>query len=223
MGFNIAIDGPAGAGKSTIAHRTARELSFIYVDTGALYRALAVYLVDQGISPKDVSKVEQAVKSVKVSIVYEGEEQQVLVNGENVTGRLRTEAVGEMASSIAVIPAVRASLLDIQRELARKHDVLMDGRDIGTNVLPDAELKIYLTASVDTRATRRYLELKEKGENPERSKIAEDIRERDERDMNRPIAPLKQAEDAVYLDTSHMNIDEVVETIKNLYRERVSA
>ena len=223
MGFNIAIDGPAGAGKSTIARRTAQELSFIYVDTGALYRALAVFLVDEGVSPEDTEKVKEAVKSVKVSIAYENGEQQVLVNGKNVTDRLRAESVGNMASTISAIPAVRAALLDLQRDLAKAHDVLMDGRDIGTNVLPDAELKIYLTASVETRAERRYRDLQEKGVEKPLSEIKKEIEERDHRDMTRAIAPLKQAEDAVYLDTSHMNIDEVVEAIKKLYRERKEA
>lgn len=223
MGFNIAIDGPAGAGKSTIARRTAQELSFIYVDTGALYRALAVFLVDEGVSPEDTEKVKEAVKSVKVSIAYENGEQQVLVNGKNVTDRLRAESVGNMASTISAIPAVRAALLDLQRDLAKAHDVLMDGRDIGTNVLPDAELKIYLTASVETRAERRYMDLQEKGVEKPLSEIKKEIEERDHRDMTRAIAPLKQAEDAVYLDTSHMNIDEVVEAIRKLYRERKKA
>lgn len=223
MGFNIAIDGPAGAGKSTIARRTAQELSFIYVDTGALYRALAVFLVDEGVSPEDTEKVKEAVKSVKVSIAYENGEQQVLVNGKNVTDRLRAESVGNMASTISAIPAVRAALLDLQRDLAKAHDVLMDGRDIGTNVLPYAELKIYLTASVETRAERRYRDLQEKGVEKPLSEIKKEIEERDHRDMTRAIAPLKQAEDAVYLDTSHMNIDEVVEAIRQLYRERKKA
>ena len=223
MGFNIAIDGPAGAGKSTIARRTAQELSFIYVDTGALYRALAVFLVDEGVSPENTEKVKEAVKSVKVSIAYENGEQQVLVNGKNVTDRLRAESVGNMASTISAIPAVRAALLDLQRDLAKAHDVLMDGRDIGTNVLPDAELKIYLTASVETRAERRYRDLQEKGVEKALSEIRKEIEERDHRDMTRAIAPLKQAEDAVYLDTSHMNIDEVVEAIGKLYRERKKA
>ena len=223
MGFNIAIDGPAGAGKSTIARRTAQEFSFIYVDTGALYRALAVFLVDEGVSPEDTEKVKEAVKSVKVSIAYENGEQQVLVNGKNVTDRLRAESVGNMASTISAIPAVRAALLDLQRDLAKAHDVLMDGRDIGTNVLPDAELKIYLTASVETRAERRYRDLQEKGVEKALSEIRKEIEERDHRDMTRAIAPLKQAEDAVYLDTSHMNIDEVVEAIGKLYRERKKA
>ena len=223
MGFNIAIDGPAGAGKSTIARRTAQELSFIYVDTGALYRALAVFLVDEGVSPEDTENVKEAVKSVKVSIAYENGEQQVLVNGRNVTDRLRAESVGNMVSTISAIPAVRAALLDLQRDLAKAHDVLMDGRDIGTNVLPDAELKIYLTASVETRAERRYRDLQEKGVEKPLSEIKKEIEERDHRDMTRAIAPLKQAEDAVYLDTSHMNIDEVVEAIRQLYRERKKA
>ena len=223
MGFNIAIDGPAGAGKSTIARRTAQELSFIYVDTGALYRALAVFLVDEGVSPEDTEKVKEAVKSVKVLIAYENGEQQVLVNGKNVTDRLRAESVGNMASTISAIPAVRAALLDLQRDLAKAHNVLMDGRDIGTNVLPDAELKIYLTASVETRAERRYRDLQEKGVEKPLSEIKKEIEERDHRDMTRAIAPLKQAEDAVYLDTSHMNIDEVVEAIRKLYRERKKA
>ena len=223
MGFNIAIDGPAGAGKSTIARRTAQELSFIYVDTGALYRALAVFLVDEGVSPEDTEKVKGAVKSVKVSIAYENGEQQVLVNGKNVTDRLRAESVGNMASTISAIPAVRAALLDLQRDLAKAHDVLMDGRDIGTNVLPDAELKIYLTASVETRAERRYRDLQEKGVEKPLSEIKKEIEERDHRDMTRAIAPLKQAEDAVDLDTSHMTIDEVVEAIRKLYRERKKA
>ena len=179
MGFNIAIDGPAGAGKSTIARRTAQELSFIYVDTGALYRALAVFLVDEGVSPEDTEKVKEAVKSVKVSIAYENGEQQVVVNGKNVTDRLRAESVGNMASTISAIPAVRAALLDLQRDLAKALDVLMDGRDIGTNVLPDAELKIYLTASVETRTERRYRDLQEKGVEKPLSEIKKEIEERD--------------------------------------------
>lgn len=219
MGFNIAIDGPAGAGKSTIARRTAQELSFIYVDTGALYRALAVFLVDEGISPEETEKVGEAVKSVKVSIAYENGEQQVLVNGKNVTSRLRAEAVGNMASRVSAIPAVRAALLDLQRDLAKAHDVLMDGRDIGTNILPHAQLKIYLTASVETRAKRRFLEQQEKGDTHTLEEIEEEIRDRDQRDMSREIAPLRQAEDAILVDSSDLSIDEVVERIKECYRE----
>ena len=223
MRFNLAIDGPAGAGKSTIAKRVAKELSFVYVDTGAMYRAMGIYFSDLGIAPEEQEKIEAACKNVKISISYENGEQQVLVNGKNVTSRLRAEAVGNMASRVSAIPAVRAALLDLQRDLAKAHDVLMDGRDIGTNVLPEAELKIYLTASVETRAERRYKELQEKGEKKDFSAIKEEIEKRDYQDMTRAIAPLKQAEDAVYLDTSHMNIDEVVEAIKKLYRERKEA
>ena len=223
MRFNLAIDGPAGAGKSTIAKRVAKELSFVYVDTGAMYRAMGIYFSDLGIAPEEQEKIEAACKDVKISISYENGEQQVLVNGKNVTSRLRAEAVGNMASKVSAIPAVRAALLDLQRDLAKAHDVLMDGRDIGTNVLPEAELKIYLTASVETRAERRYKELQEKGEKKDFSAIKEEIEKRDYQDMTRAIAPLKQAEDAVYLDTSHMNIDEVVEAIKKLYRERKEA
>ena len=223
MRFNLAIDGPAGAGKSTIAKRVAKELSFVYVDTGAMYRAMGIYFSDLGIAPEEQEKIEAACKDVKISISYENGEQQVLVNGKNVTSRLRAEAVGNMASRVSAIPAVRAALLDLQRDLAKAHDVLMDGRDIGTNVLPEAELKIYLTASVETRAERRYKELQEKGEKKDFSAIKEEIEKRDYQDMTRAIAPLKQAEDAVYLDTSHMNIDEVVEAIKKLYRERKEA
>jgi len=222
MGFNIAIDGPAGAGKSTIAKRVAKELSFIYVDTGALYRALAVFMVDQGVDPADRIAVSEAAGRVEVAITYEEEVQQVWVNGENVTGRLRTEAAGNMASVISAIPEVRAALLELQRELAKLYEVVMDGRDIGTMVLPNAELKIYLTASVQTRADRRYKELIEKGEKADWEKIAADIEERDARDMNREISPLRQAKDAVLVDSSHLTIDEVTEQIKALYKERCS-
>ncbi len=213
MGFNIAIDGPAGAGKSTIARRTAQELSFIYVDTGALYRALAVFLVDEGVSPEDTEKVKEAVKSVKVSIAYENGEQQVLVNGKNVTDRLRAESVGNMASATSGYGFVRAKLLSLQQDMAAQHNVIMDGRDIGTCVLPNAQLKIFLTASVEVRAKRRYDELVAKGEQCDLAEIEKDISERDYRDMHREIAPLKAAEDAVMLDSSDLNIDEVVEAI----------
>ena len=224
MSFNIAIDGPAGAGKSTIAKRVSKELGFIYVDTGAMYRAIAVYMMQNQIDIHDDAAVQKACSKISISIAYSDDgEQQVILNGENVTGLIRTEEVSKMASVTSANPAVRATLLDLQRDLAAKEDVLMDGRDIGTNVLPEAELKIYLTASVETRAERRYKELQEKGEKKDFSAIKEEIEKRDYQDMTRAIAPLKQAEDAVYLDTSHMNIDEVVEAIKKLYRERKEA
>lgn len=216
MGYNIAIDGPAGAGKSTVAKRVAKELGYIYVDTGALYRALAVFFLKEGLKPEDTEKIADVCKKAKVSIEYENGVQQVFLNGENVTGMLRTEEVGNMASVSSAIKEVREQLLELQRELARTKDVVMDGRDIGTNILPNADVKVYLTASVETRAKRRYTELQEKGVACDFNEIAHDIEERDTRDMNREIAPLMQAEDAVLVDSSDMTIDEVVNTIKAL-------
>lgn len=220
MGFNIAIDGPAGAGKSTIAKRVAKELSFIYVDTGAMYRAVALYLIKNRISPEDEAGLLRACGQIHISIEYENGEQQVILNGENVTGQLRNEEVGNMASAAAAKPCVRETLLTLQRDLAVKADVLMDGRDIGTNILPDAQLKIYLTASVETRAGRRFRELQEKGEACTLEAIAKDIEERDRKDMSRETAPLKMAEDAVLVDSSEMDIEEVAARIISLYRER---
>lgn len=216
MGYNVAIDGPAGAGKSTVAKRVAKELGFIYVDTGAMYRALAVFFLQRGLKPEETAQIAKQCKEAKVSIGYEDGMQQVYLNGDNVTALLRTEEVGNMASVSSAIPEVRAQLLELQRELAKTRDVVMDGRDIGTNILPDADVKVYLTASVMTRANRRYLELKEKGIACNLDEIAHDIKERDARDMNREIAPLRQAEDAVLVDSSELSIDEVVEIIKSL-------
>lgn len=213
MGYNVAIDGPAGAGKSTIAKLVAKEKGYIYVDTGAMYRGLAIHFIKKGLKAEDIKGIVEACKDAEVSIVYENDVQQIYLNGENVTAMLRTEKVGNMASKTSAIPAVREKLLELQRTLAREKDVIMDGRDIGTNILPNADVKIYLTASVETRATRRYKELLEKGENCVYEEIAQDIKERDERDMNREIAPLKQAEDAILVDSSEMTIDEVVKTI----------
>ena len=213
MGYNVAIDGPAGAGKSTIAKLVAKEKGYIYVDTGAMYRALAIHFLKKGIAPENTEEVIDACRDAVVSIRYEDGAQQVYLNGENVTGMLRTEEVGNMASRTSAIPEVREKLLELQRTLARENDVIMDGRDIGTNILPDADVKIYLTASVETRAKRRYDELKEKGEDCDLEQIARDIKERDERDMNRETAPLKKAEDAILVDSSHMTIPEVVSEI----------
>lgn len=218
MTYNIAIDGPAGAGKSTIARRVAKELSFIYVDTGAMYRTIALSLLRCGIDAKDEARVSEALPGIQVSIAYRDGEQQMLLNGENVSGLIRTEEVGNMASKAAALPCVREKLLDLQKELARTHDVVMDGRDIGTNILPDAQLKIYLTASADTRAERRFRELEAKGISCSLEEIREDIIMRDEQDMHREIAPLMQAEDAVFLDSSEMSVDEVTEKIKSLCR-----
>jgi cytidylate kinase len=221
MGCNIAIDGPAGAGKSTIARRVAGELSFIYVDTGAMYRAMAYYLLGQGIDPNDAQAVAKACKGAEISIRYQQGEQQVLLNGENVNACLRTESVGNMASVTSANPQVREHLLSLQRNLAAENDVVMDGRDIGTTILPDAQVKIYLTASADTRAKRRSLELEEKGIPCDLEEIRRDIIERDERDMNRAVSPLRQAEDAVLVDSSEMGIDQVVECILGIYRQKV--
>lgn len=218
MGYNVAIDGPAGAGKSTIAKLVAKEKGYIYVDTGAMYRGLAIHFLDQGIKAEETDKIIKACRDAQVTIKYEDGVQQVYLNGKNITSRLRTEEVGNMASKSSPIPEVRAKLLELQQDLAREQDVIMDGRDIGTCVLPDADVKIYLTASVETRAKRRYDELTEKGIECNLEKIAEDIKERDERDMTREIAPLKQAEDAHLVDSSHMTIEEVVAAITALCR-----
>ncbi len=216
MGINIAIDGPAGAGKSTIAKLVAREKGYIYVDTGAMYRGLAIHFLDQGIQAGETDKIIEACKDAQVTIRYEEGVQQVYLNGQNITSRLRDEEVGNMASKSSPVPEVRAKLLELQQGLAREQDVIMDGRDIGTCVLPDADVKVYLTASVETRAKRRYDELVEKGIACDLEEIKRDIAERDERDMTRKTAPLKQAEDAVLIDSSDMTVDEVVAAITAL-------
>ena len=200
MGYNVAIDGPAGAGKSTIAKQVAKENGYIYVDTGAMYRGLAIHFLNLGIDPKDTEKIIEACKDVEVTIGYESGIQQIYVNGENVTAKLRTEEVGNMASMTSAIPEVRGKLLELQRTL-------------GTHVIPDADVKIYLTASVEIRAKRRYKELVEKGVQCDLKEIEKDIEERDYRDMTRKIAPLKKAEDAILVDSSDMTLKEVVNTI----------
>lgn len=220
MSMNIAIDGPAGAGKSTIAKKLAKELGFIYVDTGAMYRAMAYYFLQNGIASDDEAAIAKACPAVDVTIAYENGEQQVLLNGENVNGVIRTEQVGNMASATSVYPVVRKKLVELQQELAAKADVIMDGRDIGTCVLPNAQVKIYLTASSKTRATRRYEELTAKGESCDLEEIEKDIIERDYRDMHRETSPLKQAEDAVLVDSSDLTIDEVVTAIREIYQKK---
>lgn len=216
MGYQVAIDGPAGAGKSTIAKRVAKEKGFIYVDTGAMYRALALHFLEREIQARETERIVEAVQDADVRIQYEDGIQQVYLNGRNVTGRLREESVGNMASQSSAIPQVREKLLELQRSLARKEDVVMDGRDIGTCVLPDADVKVFLTASVKTRARRRCEELREKGIPCDLAEIERDIRERDERDMTRETAPLKQAEDAVLIDSSDLTIEEVTAAIVKL-------
>ena len=221
MSMNIAIDGPAGAGKSTIAKRLAKQLGFIYIDTGAMYRAMGYYFaVKEGIDIKSEADVAAACPEVEVTIAYENGEQQVYVNGENLSGVIRTEQAGTMASTISVYPVVRAKLVESQQKLAENADVIMDGRDIGTVVLPNAQVKIYLTASVSTRAKRRYDELKAKGMECCIEEIEKDIMDRDYRDMNRETSPLKQAEDAVLVDTSDLDIDGAVEAILKIYKSK---
>jgi len=216
--MNIAIDGPAGAGKSTIAKKIAKKLGYIYVDTGAMYRAMALFFLRLGTDPSDSETISNKCGDVSISIDYVDGEQVVLLNGENVNGLIRTEEVGNMASSTSVNGDVRRKLVELQQELAASKDVVMDGRDIGTVVLPKAEVKVFLTASSKVRAERRYKELLAKGVSADIVKIEEDIIERDERDMNREISPLKQADDASFLDSSYMTIDEVVETIISLIK-----
>ena len=220
MGYNVAVDGPAGAGKSTIAKLVAKEKGYIYVDTGAMYRGLAIHFLKKGISPEDKEAVAKACIDADVSIVYENGVQQVYLNGENITGMLRTEEVGNMASVSSAVPRVREKLLSLQRKLAKDMSVVMDGRDIGTTILPDADVKIYLTASSLTRAKRRYLELQEKGTVCDLDNIQKDIEERDQRDMNREISPLRQAEDAVLVDSSDLTIEQVVDRILEIFRAR---
>ena len=218
--INIAIDGPAGAGKSTIAKKVAAKLSFIYVDTGAMYRAMALYLHRNGISADDTEQIAAACTGAEISIEYRNGEQVVLLGGENVNPFLRTEEVSAMASKSSAVPQVRTRLVQLQQELAAAQNVVMDGRDIGTVVLPHAQVKIYLTASVEVRARRRFLELQEKGEPAVFETIAADIAERDHRDMTREVSPLKQADDAVLVDTSDMTIDEVTERILRIVEEK---
>lgn len=218
MGYKIAIDGPAGAGKSTIARRAAEELGFLYVDTGAMYRAVALYMIQNKIPADDQAAVAEACRNAEISLRYEGGAQQVYLNGKNVSGLIRSAEVSRNTSVISGYPEVRAKLLGLQRETAVAHDVVMDGRDIGTSILPDAQLKIYLTASVHTRALRRFEELKEKGTDCSLPEIEKEIEERDYRDMHREAAPLKRAEDAVLIDSSDLTIEEVTQKVVGLVR-----
>ena len=222
MVHNIAIDGPAGAGKSTVAQKVAKELSFVYVDRGAMYRAMALYLLRKGVNREKPDEIGEACQNAEISIEYQNGEQIVLLDGENVNAHLRTEEVSAMASVSSAVPRVREKLLDLQRKLARTMSVVMDGRDIGTTILPDADVKIYLTASSLTRARRRYLEYQEKGEACDLAEIQKTIEERDQRDMTREISPLCQAEDAVLVDSSELTIDETVEKILSVYHSKVS-
>ncbi len=214
---NIAIDGPAGAGKSSIAKLVAKKLGIVYVDTGAMYRTMALACLKDGIDTSDEAAVSSKIREVDISIEYQEGTQHIFLDGTDVSTEIRQEEVGKNASSIARYGDVRTKLVALQQELARKQDVIMDGRDIGTVVLPDAYLKVYLTASSKVRAQRRYKELVEKGEKCDIDEIEKDIIARDEQDMNREVSPLKQADDAVLVDTSDMSIDQVVARIMELY------
>ncbi|WP_026492458.1 (d)CMP kinase [Butyrivibrio sp. XPD2002] len=218
MGSSIAIDGPAGAGKSTIAKIVSKKLGFIYIDTGAMYRAMAVHMIRNGVSGEDSAEIEKNIDSADISIGHENGEQVVYLNGENVNSQLRTEQVSAMASKTSANAKVRAKLVELQQKMAKTTNVVMDGRDIGTVVLPDSELKVYLTAGTRVRAERRYKELIEKGETCNIDEIEEDIKERDHRDMTRENSPLKKADDAVEIDSSYMTIDEVADKIIELYK-----
>jgi len=221
--ISIALDGPAGAGKSTMAKRVARQLNYVYVDTGAIYRTIGYHIALYGIGPKDIDGVTRLIDDVNIEIAYDEKgTQRMILNGSDVTDELRTPQMSDYASKISTMKVVRDYLLDVQRDLARKHNVIMDGRDIGTVVLPRADVKIYLTASAEVRAKRRLDELVAKGEkNLTFQKVLKDIEERDYRDMNRPVAPLKQAKDAVLLDTSDKTIDESVAAILEIIEKRI--
>lgn len=220
MPYSIAIDGPAGAGKSTIARMTAEKLGYIYVDTGAMYRAMALFLIRNNIAADDNEAVSRECRNADISIEYRDGEQVVLLGGQNVNPYLRTGEVSNMASVSSTNADVRVKLVELQRKLAEKANVVMDGRDIGTVVLPHAQCKIYLTASVAVRAKRRFDEIIEKGGEADIETISREIEERDYRDMNRANSPLKQADDAVYLDTSDLTIDEVTEKIMDIVKQK---
>ncbi|MDD6179341.1 MAG: (d)CMP kinase [Clostridium sp.] len=220
MSYCVAIDGPAGAGKSTIAKKIAKKMQLIYVDTGAMYRAMALFLLRNHVSPEDAAAIERTCEDAEIGICYEKGQQVVYLNGENVNDLLRSEELGKMASISSQIKSVRRKLVDLQRRLAETTDVIMDGRDIGTCVLPDADVKIYLTASSRVRAQRRFDELQEKGIACNFDEIEKDIIERDRRDMTREESPLKKAEDAIEVDTSDMSIEQVIATIIRICEEK---
>ncbi len=221
MGFNIAIDGPAGAGKSTVARQAAEKLGFLYVDTGAMYRTIALYMLKNNIDTEDEAALAEALEKINIDLNYENGLQHMLLNGEDVTGQIRTEEVSLKASETSAKQIVRDKLTDLQRGLAEQYNVLMDGRDIGTKILPDADLKIFLTASAGERAHRRFLELTAKGEECDEKLIRKEIEERDYRDMHRESSPLKQAADAVLLDSSDIDAETAVRRIVEMVEKRI--
>ena len=217
----IAIDGPAGAGKSSIAKAAAKELGFIYVDTGALYRAIGLSALRNGIDIQDREGINRLLEVTKVDLGYVDGEQRVFLNGDDVSGQIRTEEVSMAASAVSAQPEVRAFLLDLQRDLARKNDVVMDGRDIGTVVLPDAGCKIFLTASAEERAMRRYKQLLEKGEKADYEAVLEDLRKRDYNDTHREIAPLKLADDGIEIDTTELDLEGSIRKVIKTAKEKL--
>lgn len=214
----VAIDGPAGAGKSTIAKQAAERLGYIYVDTGALYRAIGLYVSQRGADPAEEEEVAPLLKDIRLELVLTEEGQRVLLNGEDVSRRIRTPEAALNASRVAALPAVRAFLLELQRGIAERSPVVMDGRDIGTVVLPEAEVKIFLTAAPEERARRRLLEHQQRGEQADYQTLLEEIKARDRADSTRAIAPLRQAEDAVLLDTTHLTPEEAIQAVLNLVK-----
>ena len=219
--FKIAIDGPGGSGKSTVAKAVAKELEIIYVDTGALYRAVGVYALEKGAKTDDREQVSKLLPDISLELAFKNGTQTVLVNGEDFSGKIRTPEASMAASNVSAIPEVRCFLFDTQRDIARKHSVVMDGRDIGTVVLPDAEVKIFLTASAETRAMRRYTELKAKGANVDFDQVLKELNQRDYNDSNREIAPLKPAEDSVLVDTDKMDLEQEKEAVLNVIRQKI--
>lgn len=220
--ISVAVDGPAGAGKSTICRRAAKRLGFVYVDTGALYRAVGLYVLRQGADPSNAQAVERLLKGLTLDLRFEAGEQQVLLNGENVTGQIRTPEVSMAASGVSAVPAVREFLFETQRRLAHEHNVVMDGRDIGTVVLPDATVKIFLTAPLKVRAKRRLLELEEKGQSVDFDTVYREMEQRDYNDSHRSVAPLKQADDALLLDNGDLTLDESVERMLAMITEHAA-
>lgn len=219
--ISVAIDGPSGAGKSTLAKRLAKELGYLYVDTGAMYRSIGLFALRKGVDPKDEAAVTALLPQIQIELRYVNGAQRVLLCGEDVSEAIRAENVGMATSAVSAHPPVRAFLLELQRGMARTHDILMDGRDIGTVILPNASVKIFLTASAEARATRRFRELQEKGVDTDFETVLEDIRRRDYQDSHRATAPLRQAEDAVLVDTSEMDLEESFQALKSLILSRV--
>ncbi len=221
MGINIAIDGPSGAGKSTLARKLAEKLNYIYVDTGALYRTIGLYTLRKGVDPQDTAAVEELLPEIEVGLRFVESEQHVYLNGEDVSSEIRVHEVSQYASLVSAIPAVRQYLFETQQSMAKKFNVIMDGRDIGTVVLPNAEVKIFLTASPEVRARRRYNELLQRGQNVDFEQVLADVIKRDEQDMNRPVAPLKPAEDSIIIDTSEFTFDESLAVLYKTIKERI--